>query len=264
MPLSSSANSAHFSAFRSFEFIKFPSTFITQDIHDACLSRDGIRVGFAATFQYQIPEKWLIPAVLKYRDFGKWADVVESAAMSAVQHSCAEYNISDFQNQRGIIQQTMEKNLGLKLEGEDETGDGGVYAKAISLQLSNVDLPRRYRDAIAERQSANEDIALAINERSQEVTKAGTELLKSKAEAQKVRDTAINDANVTLTEANLKAEEILFAFEREAETLVRVKTNLNLTVEGVLGFLANNMLATVPNLKVSANEPASFSQKTEL
>jgi hypothetical protein len=31
----------------------------------------------------------------------------------------------------------------------------------------------------------------------------------------------------------------------------------------VLGFIANNMLANVPHLKVSAGEPASFSQKDE-
>jgi hypothetical protein len=75
------------------------------------------------------------------------------------------------------------------------------------------------------------------------VKKAETELLSAVEEARKIADTAKNDANVTLTETLLKAEETLFSFEREAETIVRVKSNLNLTVEGVLGFIANNMLA---------------------
>ena len=188
--------------------------------------------------------------------------MVEAAAMSAIFHSCSVYNVTDYQNERGIIQQTMEDNLRIKLEGEDGSGASGVYAKAISLQLGNVALPERYSGAVAEKQAANEDIALAINQRSQEVTKAKTALLTSKEEARKINDTAMNDANVTLTQAMLKVEEITYAFEAEAETLVILKNTLNLTADGILGFLANDMLATVPVLKVMASEPAKFSQKS--
>lgn len=208
-----------------------------------------------------MPEQWLIPTVLKYRDFENWANLVQSAAMSAIYHACADYNITAFQNERGIIQQTMEDNLRIKLEGDDGLGASAAYAKALSLQLNNVDLPEEYSQAVADKQSANEDIALAINQRSQEVTKARTGLLQAKEEARKIQNTAENDANVSLTQANLKVQETLFAFETEAETIVRVKTSLNLTVDGVLGFLATNMLATVPELSVMANEPARFSQK---
>ena len=210
-----------------------------------------------------MPEMWLVEAVLKYRNFEKWANIVESAAMSAIFHSCSVYNITDYQNERGIIQQTMEENLRAKLEGEDGAGASGVYAKAISLQLKNVGLPARYSTAVAEKQTANEDIALAINQRSQEVTKAKTALLTSKEEARKINNTAMNDANVTLTQAKLKVEETIYAFETEAETLVSMKDTLNLTVAGVLGFLASDVLATVPVLKVMTGEPGKFSQKSQ-
>ena len=246
-----------------FEFIKFPSTYITQDLADTCLSRDGLAVGFSATFQFQMPETWLVAAVLKYRSFEVWATLVESAAMSAIFHACADYNITDYQNERGIIQQSMEDGVRIKLEGVDGSGDTGVYAKTISLQLNDVDLPDRYSAAVAEKQAANEDIALAVNQRSQEVTKAKTSLLTSKEEARKIIDSATNDANVTLTQAKLKVEEAMYAFETEAETIVNLKGALNLTVDGVLSFLANDMLATVPILRVMANEPARFSQKAQ-
>ena len=244
-----------------FEFIKFPSTYITQDVADTCLSRDGLAVDFVATFQFQMPEQWLLAAVQKYRNFESWAALVESAAMSAIFHACSDYNITDYQNERGMIQQRMEDNMRIKLEGEDGSGASGMYAKAISLQLKNVGLPERYSTAVAEKQAANEDIALAINQRSQEVTKAQTTLLTSTEEARKIQNAAMNDANVTLTQAKLKVEETVFAFETEAETLVKMKEMLNLTVDGILGLLANNMLATVPTLTVMASEPARFSQK---
>lgn len=45
-----------------FEFIKFPSTFITEDLPDGtCVSRDGLRVDYKVTFQYQITEENLMP-----------------------------------------------------------------------------------------------------------------------------------------------------------------------------------------------------------
>ena len=64
-----------------------------------------------------------------------------AAGMSAVQHSCSLFSISNFQNKRGVIQSMMEGKLRGKLEGADGTGSSGVYARAISLQLRNIELP---------------------------------------------------------------------------------------------------------------------------
>jgi len=247
-----------------FRFIKFPSIHVTQDLSDTCLSKDGLRVAFSVTFQYQILEEWIVPATLKYRNFETWAKVVKSAGESAIHHSCADFRISSFQNERGVIQQRMEENLSLKLAGKNQTGVDGVYARSVSLQLSNLDLPWRYTDAITEKQSAKEDIALAINQRAQEVTKAEAQLKASKEQARKIIDTAENDANITIAKAQLKVEEILDAFGKEVRTIVAVKERLNLTIEGILGYTTNKLISIVPNLKVTAGEPAKFSQKDEL
>jgi hypothetical protein len=66
----------------------------------------------------------------------------------------------------------MEDNLKLKLEGDPEKEDSkGVYATAISLQLRNIELPDDYNAAVAKKQNAEEDIALAQNQRKQRLTK---------------------------------------------------------------------------------------------
>jgi regulator of protease activity HflC (stomatin/prohibitin superfamily) len=248
-----------------YEFVKFPSTFVTVDLDDrTCISRDGLRVLVSVTFQYQMAADYVLPVITKYRDFDKWAGVVEAAGLSAVHHSCSEFNISDFQNKRGQIQTLMESNLKLKLEGDEDNDLEGVFALAVSLQLRNVGLPELYNAAVAEKQSAEEDIALAKNQRKQERTKAGTQLLQAQEEARKILDTSINEAEVLLTEARLKAEETTFAFEKEAETIVEVKEALNLTTEGVLAYLANSLLAEVQNLKITTGEPAKLSRSNEL
>ena len=190
--------------------------------------------------------------------------MVEAAGTSAVQHACSEFDIANYQNQRGAIQTAMEDNLRIKLEGPNADGVSGVFARAISLQLRDVFLPAPYKDAVAAKQAAAEDIELAKNQRTQETTKAGTLLLAAQEEARKILDTALNDANVTLTEAALKAEEITFSFATEAQVVLRAKDSFNLTTEGILSFMANRLYESVPNLRVSAGEPAKLSRKEEL
>jgi len=190
-----------------YTFIKFPSTQIGLDLLDTCVSRDGLRVQFDVTFQYQMPEDRIVDAIEQYRDFKTWSTVVEAAGNSAVQHTCSDFNVTDFQTVRTLIQDAMQTNLRIKLEGSlNGTTDEGVYALASSLQLRNVILPSQYTDAIASKQRAEEDIALAKNQRTQETTKANTEKLAAEEEARKIRDSAYNTGNVTLIEADLKAQ----------------------------------------------------------
>jgi prohibitin 2 len=136
------------------------------------------------------------------------------------------------------------------LQTDNEEDNKGVYARAVSLQLRNIELPSAYKDAVTEKQSAEEGIALAMNQRKQNVTKAETEFKTSIEQARKIRDTAINDANIT--------------FSTEAQVLVRVKNSLNLTTDGVLAYLSNQLYASVQNLHVTVAEPAKVSRQQEL
>jgi len=214
-----------------------------------------------------MPEAWIIAAVKKYRDFKKWGTIVEAAGNSAIQNSCSAFNITDFQSLRNLIQIDMFDELKLKLEGStgstNETHDG-VFARAIALQLKNVELPIEYKAGVSDKQSAKEDINLAKNQRKQELTKANTLLLAAQEETQKILEKAANDANVTLTEAELKAQQTTFSFQREKETIVQAMDNFNLTTNGVLSYLANQLYAKAPTLKAAIREPAKISQKDEL
>ena len=244
-----------------YRFIKFPSTYISVDLNDrTCVSQDGLRVEFSVTFQYQIMELDVPEVIEKYRNFDKWATVVEAAGLSAIHHSCSEFVISDFQNKRAEIQASMQDNLKLKLEG-DGVSKTGVYARAISVQLRNVELPSSYTNAVERKQEAEEDIALAKAQRTQETTKATTQLKTAEKEAQKILDTAENEATILVQEATLKAEETLYSFERETETIVALKEALALSTEGVLSYLTNMMLAEVDTLSVTSGEPARLSRK---
>lgn len=248
-----------------FRFIKFPSTQITAEISDTCVSRDGLRVQFEVSYQFLMPAAWIVPAVLRYRDFEKWGTVVKAAGNSAIQNSCSNFNITNFQSQRNKIQDDMKRELEIKLEGGvNATEHEGVYAKAISLQLKNVNLPADYTDAVSDKQSAKEDIALAKNQRNQELTKAQTLLLAAEQQAVKILDGARNDVNVTITAAEFSASQTLFAFEQETKTIAQAKDSFQLDNKGMISYLANQLYAKAPSLKASILEPVEVSHREEL
>ena len=236
-----------------YKFIKFPSTQITADLVNTCVSRDGLRVDFDVTFQYVMPAELIVDVVESYRDFKTWSTIVEAAGNSAVQHTCSQFNVTNFQTLRNEIQDAMLVNLVAKLEA--------VFALAILLQLRNVALPIAYTNAISSKQSAEEDIALANNQRTQEITKARTESLAALEEARKILDSAYNTGNVTLIEADLKAQETLFAFAKETEVLQQAQTNFNLSPNGILAYMTNQLYASTGGLDVTVGEPASISRK---
>lgn len=223
-------------------------------------------MNFDVTFQYQITEEYIVDAIESYRDFKTWSMVVEAVGLSAVHHTCSEFNVTDFQSLRMVIQDAMQLSLKVKLEGSaTEMTHDGVYALANSLQLKNVELPKEYKDAISSKQRAEEDILLAKNQRKQETTKAQTEKLAAEEEARKILETAYNTGNVTIIEADLKAEETLFAFSKEKEVLKQAQDNFNLTTNGVLAYMTNQLYASTPGkLDVSVGEPSKISRKSLL
>lgn len=239
-----------------YRFIKFPSLQISLDLADTCVSRDGLRVAYSVTFQYSLQPDYITEVAEKYRDFKTWDVIVEAAATSAVQHSCSMYNITSFQQQRNQIQDTMFEKTRDKLLP--------IRAEANSLQLSNVDLPKLYTDAVSDKQRAEEDIALAINQRNQELTKAETGLKAAQEEATKITDNANNTAQITLTQARLKAEEITYTLTRQTEALKHAQDNLGLDSNGILAYMSNQLYENARSLKATIGEPAVMSRKSQL
>jgi len=248
-----------------YRFVKFTSTQINADFSDTCVSKDGLRVIVDVSYQYRLYQESIIEVVLKYREFEKWNQVVNFAANSAIQHSCSAWNVTDFQSNRALVQETMFENLQKKIEGDKNTDfSRGVYAIASSLQLKNVDLPFQYQEAVEQKQRAEEDILLAKNERIQEKTKADTEFKVAEKQYEILIDQAWNEGNITLIVADTYAQHTLYRFEKEMEVLSQAQAFLSLSTNGVLSYMANKLFATVPHLTVLTGEPARISRKNQL
>lgn len=248
-----------------YRFVKFTSTQINADFSDTCVSNDGLRVVVDVSYQYRLDIESIIEVILKYREFEKWNQVVNASANSAIQHSCSVWNVTDFQSNRALVQETMFENLQKKIEGDaNDEFSRGVYAIASSLQLTNVDLPVQYQEAVEQKQRAEEDILLAKTQRIQEKTKADTEFKAAEKQYEILIDRAWNEGNITLIVADYYAQHTLYRFEKESEVLSQAKEFLSLSTNGVLSYMANKLFATVPLLTARTGEPARISRKNQL
>ena len=248
-----------------YRFVKFTSTQINADFSDTCVSNDGLRVVVDVSYQYRLDKGSIIEVILKYREFEKWNQVVNASANSAIQHSCSVWNVTDFQSNRALVQETMFENLQKKIEGDmNDDSSRGVYAIASSLQLTNVDLPVQYQEAVEQKQRASEDILLAKTQRIQEKTKADTEFKAAEKQYEILIDRAWNEGNITLIVADYYAQHTLYRFEKESEVLSQAQEFLSLSTNGVLSYMANKLFATVPLLTVRTGEPARISRKKQL
>lgn len=248
-----------------YRFIKIPSTQISTEVKDTCVSRDGLRLEIHVVYQYKVDEEWIVDLITKYRDYDKWSQLIHAAGKSAIHHSCSSWNVNDFQARRLAVQNSMFSNLRLKLEGVNaELNKTTLFARPTSLQLNYVGLPIEYKNAVAEKQRAEEDIALAKNERSQKLTRETTELKAAEKKAYMVLDRAYNDANVTFTLAKYRANQTLHRFDSETQVLTQAQTFLDLNPNGIISYVANKVFEGNSNLKASFGEPAQISRKNLL
>jgi len=255
-----------------FRFIVYPSTFITvnmpEDLKHAddatCVSKDGLVVKTEVSFQYTVDKAHIIKSMAEYREFKVFNEMVKAAGVSAVHHGCGEFPIQDFQGKRAAVQARMLEFFKQKIEPSEDGSSPGLYSRAVDLQLRNVQLPTAYASAVSNKQSAEEDIELAKNQRTQSLTAANTQLLTARRTGEKTLDNARNSANIRRKEAEYKANATLLEYQTEAQTYATIKNDLQLTSEGFLAYMGNRAIESQKNPNLRVLEPATLSYREEL
>lgn len=246
-----------------YRFVKFSTRqILPASVLDTCLSRDGLRIDFEVSYQYKIEQEHVVEVVEKYRNSKNWQTVVEFSARSAIQHTCSEYNVTSFQSQRLDIQNRIYDNIQTKFDGYQDSPQ--LFATVTSVQLLDVTLPKEYKDAVTQKQRAEEDIKLAEFQREQLITRAETELMVAEKQATILKSRAETNAVIALIEANVTAAAAIYRFEAESYPLLNAKRFLELSTEGVLGYMANRLFQDAPSLSSVMAEPAIVSRKNLL
>jgi len=140
-----------------------------------------------------------------------------------------------------------------------------IACDVTDIQVNDVKRPARYEQAIKNKESAREDIEVALNERPQKITEATTELREAETQARIILDRANSEARITLARATANADGIYNEYVKEAETykMLVSPSGLGFNTEGFLSYLGVRTIADARNhVYVGMKAPAKPSYTT--
>ena len=108
--------------------------------------------------------------------------------------------------------------------------------------MNDIQRPSKYETVIKEKESAKQNIDIALSERPRVITEATTKLKEAQTQANITIQAAETQARITKTKARTEADALINAYTTEARTYKDIMTRQSLTVEGLLSYLATRAI----------------------
>ncbi len=218
-----------------YRFVKFPATFTTIVYDDLeCLNHDGVAIVLNVSFQYRPLRNSIYGLAIQFRNESAYQVVIETEGRSVVHSACAEFNTTEFQTKRAEFESRMRDLLDARVQK--------FFTNVSDVQVRNILRPTAFENAVRSKETAREDVNVAMNMREQRITESMTVLREAETNAMITINRANSDARVTLTRANAEAMAILDEFEREAETYAQIVESQDLTIPGLLAYLGTRVI----------------------
>lgn len=240
------------------EFLLWPvlTTTISEKLN--CLSKDGVTITATIAYQFTVQNTYLRQLILDYKTYDNWLAFLKVKSRSGLRNACAMHTAQEYQTQRGQVQTDMFDQLKLRLD------NGNMRANILDLQLTQVDRPASYEEAVDAKESAKNHIAQVTNARAQAITLAETELLKIQIDANKTLNTAQTQKSITEKNAAAEAAIVYGRYVSQAQTYYTVRSNRSMTSEGLLAYISTRLIDELGNMTVGLEAPATMSYKDDL
>jgi len=235
-----------------FRFIKFPSVYTTLYYEDEkCVSKDGIMVTLKLDVQYQVDQGRVRDLVAQYSTAEKHVKILYWAIQSGVHNTCSQFLITEFQEERGRVQDSLLAKCRAKAES--------LMTQVIDVQLQNIDIPGEYTMAIESKERAREDINLAYNERAQLVYEGERRRQESEQDILIMMLNANKTRDVTLAKATAQGEAAENMLKKEATAYKGVQQELGLDTPGLISYLSTRAIEANDDPDVNIARPAKGS-----
>ena len=110
---------------------------------------------------------------------------------------------------------------------------------------------------IREKESAKQNIAIALSERPRVITEATTKLREAETQANITIQTAETEGRILNTKAKSEADAITNAYATEAKTYKDIMLKQSLSVEGLLSYLATRAIQSAAKpIYINMDAPA--------
>eukprot|EP00794_Sanderia_malayensis_P017304 gene17304-19037_t len=231
-----------------FVFLKFPKIFKTIVFKTlSCLNKDGLTIKLNVQFQYRANSKDLKLIIKDFKDHDTYVKVLKNVAISTVHDACSEFNVTQFQKERGRFKTV----IFTKLQANFKEFYGIV---------NNIVRPSAYETVIRQKQTAKQNIDVALSERPRIKTEATTKLKEAETQALITIQTAETQARISKSKAQAEADAIKNAYNTEAKTYKDIMIKQNLTIEGLLTYLSiRSIQSAVKPVQLGIDTPAKTS-----
>lgn len=189
---------------------------------------------------------------MQFKDAEGFRDTLRFLGISAVHEMCSLYNATAFQAQRGSIQETLKTQL--------QSRYTPLWVSVTDLQVKDIRRPSEYEAAIRTKEEARQNIEVARQERTREVTQANTRLLSASQQAKITVAKAQSDARIVLAAAARDVQAIEQRYIKQAEMYQRVKSDLSLDTKGLLSYIGIRTVSNAANpVYIGLKAPAKSS-----
>lgn len=148
--------------------------------------------------------------------------------------TCSRFNTSQFQSQRATFQESVLSTMNRRFQE--------VSADLTDLQVSNIKRPTSYEKVVRDKESAKENINIALNERPRKLVQAKSTKEDAIKNGQIAEQTATSNAKILKSKTNAQVQSILTRYDAEARSFAILKTSQNMTVEGLLSYLSTRVI----------------------
>jgi len=189
---------------------------------------DGLPLTLGLSFQYRYMPEHLHTLYVKYR--GDHRAVYENTAVATIANVACNYSAYTFFNDKQGIAVSMQKYL-QKIFAEQ------LYAQIEALQISQVELPSSFQDAILESISTKQNITRSMRYRENMEVTFATNLMVSHQVANQTVIAARGRANRKLQEANARAKMTQQTVSAEMNAFDNITRTLALSGDDGLDYI---------------------------
>lgn len=229
------------------EFYKFKRTLQNIEVDGLeCMTRDKVILKLHVILQIQYYSESLKNIILtQYSEDSNYKDLINSLTYSTILNSCLYWSVEQYYMDRSKIDNMMFNQL------MSNINISSIGSQVIFFQLVDIKFPDSYSELIKEKQNIEQNKQTALNDRTNKITQAQTEIIVSKKNAQINLINANMTSNIILNKANLMKEQIINFWNYRTNYLNQVSNELKLNCVELLNYLKQEKISDTKNIIVN-------------
>ena len=228
------------------DFYKFKRTLQNIELDGLdCMSKDKVILKLNIMMQIQYYPEYLISTImLDYNNDDNYKKLIKSIVTSTILNTCLKWNVEQYYMDRSQIDNSMYNSL---IKNVNQTT---IQTQIVFFQLIDIKFPSQYSDLIKEKQNIDQNKQTALNERTNQLTQAQTQIIINKKLAQINLINANMTSNIKLNKADSVSNQIKQFWNYRTNYLVQVVLTLGLNNIQLIDYLKQEKISQNPNLIV--------------